>query len=176
MLRTAESVSPRAGLGKTMASFSIPTADAAGYYLPYNAPGFVGDIPNLAKRDGTNWPDWMNIALTGYMAYKALVDVFIAQRLGETWTSEVEPWLNGLASLIWLVPTTAAAVLADQSDPVTWLNFAAGIAFCGNGIMEPIQEQAKDPVTRAVLDGIAIDLNHIWGLLSVAAGAVTFAR
>jgi hypothetical protein len=149
---------------------------AAGYYLPYNAPGFVGDIPNLAKRDGTNWPDWMNIALTGYMAYKALVDVFIAQRLGETWTSEVEPWLNGLASLIWLVPTTAAAVLADQSDPVTWLNFAAGIAFCGNGIMEPIQEQAKDPVTRAVLDGIAIDLNHIWGLLSVAAGAVTFAR
>jgi hypothetical protein len=40
--------------------------------------------------------------------------------------------------------------------------------------MAPVQSKATDPVTQAVVDGIAAELNHIWGLLSVAAAVTAY--
>ena len=85
--------------------------------------------------------------------------------------------MDALACGIWVLPTIAAALYADPSDAsVTWTNFVAGLAFCGSGTMAPAPAKADDPVTIAVLDGIAADLNHIWGLLSVAAAGVAYTK
>jgi hypothetical protein len=73
-----------------------------------------------------------------------------------------------------MAPTIASAVYAKPADPVTWLNLVGGMAFCGNGVMAPVQSKATDPVTQAVVDGIAAELNHIWGLLSVAAAVTAY--
>lgn len=146
---------------------------AAGYYLPYNAPSFFGDIPNLAKLDASSWPDWMNFVMTCVMAIKAFADIGIAKTpLGAGWAQQVEPWVDAVACGVWTLPTMWPILTVQEGDVVTPLNFVGGMAFCGNGAMAPAMAKADDPLTQAVVDGIAAQLNHIWGLLSVAA-AVT---
>ncbi|HEY2265584.1 MAG TPA: hypothetical protein VGI96_23365 [Streptosporangiaceae bacterium] len=147
---------------------------AAGFYLPYNAPSFFGDIPNLASGDVTTWPDWLNLTLTSVMAIKAFADIGIATSPAAEFWAEAEPWFDGASSVFWMAPTIASAVYAKPADPVTWLNLVGGMAFCGNGVMAPVQSKATDPVTQAVVDGIAAELNHIWGLLSVAAAVTAY--
>ena len=142
---------------------------AAGFYLPYNAPSFFGDIPNMAKLDATSWPDWTNFGLTCLMGIKAFVDIPISMSSRSKAWQKVEPWIDGGASVVWMAPTIAAAFYADPSDPVTWLNMVAGLFFCGNGMLAPAVAEAEgDLVAEAAVDALAAVFNHLWGLLSVA--------
>jgi hypothetical protein len=161
---------------------------AAGFYLPYNAPSFFGDIPNLASGDVTTWPDWLNLVLTSIMTVKAFADIGIAKSPAAEFWAEAEPWVDGASSVFWMAPTIASAYYAAQPGPsdsdtdksfdmaTAVLNGIAGMAFCGNGVMAPVQSKDADPVTEAVVDGIAAQLNHIWGLLSVAAAVTGYVK
>lgn len=157
---------------------------AAICYLPYNAPSIMGDIPNLAKLDVTVWADWMNCVLTIVMALKAAADIAIAlSPAATTWAQEFEPWVDLVVCVIWMIPTIGsiatldpAAATADKA--VAGLNFVAGTAFCANGALAPAlaQGSADDPITAVVADSIAAVLNHLWGVLSVAAAATAYAE
>jgi hypothetical protein len=167
---------------------------AAAFYLPYNAPSIFGDIPNLASGDDTTWPDGMNISLTSLMAVKAVADIFVVMTpAAEAW-QEVEPWADGAICLIWMVPTLASVYYTAHPKPpdppeppesetsksfdvaIAVLNGIAGMAFCLNGTLAPAQSVAKDPVTVVAVDSAAAVLNHIWGLLSLAAAATGYAK
>ncbi|HEU5385559.1 MAG TPA: hypothetical protein VFV73_06630 [Streptosporangiaceae bacterium] len=163
------------------------------FYLPYNAPSFFGDIPNLASGDDRTWPDWMNLTMTSLMAIKAVADIGIVKSpAAETW-AEAEPWADGAICLIWMAPTIASAYYAANPEPdpteppesdtakaadlaVAVLNGIAGMAFCLNGTLAPAQALAKDPVTVVAVDSTAAALNHTWGLLSVAAAVTGYAK
>ncbi|HEY2267203.1 MAG TPA: hypothetical protein VGI96_31590, partial [Streptosporangiaceae bacterium] len=163
------------------------------FYLPYNAPSFFGDIPNLASGDDTTWPDWMNLTMTSLMAIKAVADIgIVTSPAAETW-AEAEPWADGAICLLWMVPTIASAYYAANPKPpdppeppesdtsksfdvaIAVLNGIAGLAFCLNGTLAPAQAVAKDPVTVVAVDSTAAALNHTWGLLSVAAAVTGYA-
>jgi hypothetical protein len=128
------------------------------------------------------------------MAVKAVVDIFVVMTpAAEAW-QEVEPWADGAICLVWMVPTLASVYYTAHPKPpdppeppesdtsrsfdvaIAVLNGTAGMAFCLNGTLAPAQSVAKDPVTVVAVDSIAAVLNHIWGLLSVAAAATGYAK
>jgi hypothetical protein len=155
---------------------------AAICYLPYNAPSIMGDLPNLAKRDVTVWADWMNYVLTIVMGLKAAADIAIARSpAAEAWGEQIEPWVDLVASIIWVIPTIGSIATLDPAaapadKAVAGLNFTAGMAFCVNGALAPaLAQAADDPVAAVVVDSIAAVYNHLWGVLSVAAAATAYA-
>ncbi|HEX5303469.1 MAG TPA: hypothetical protein VFW50_41405 [Streptosporangiaceae bacterium] len=156
---------------------------AAVCYLPYNAPSIMGDLPNLAKLDVTVWADWMNYVLTILMGLKAAADILIARSShATTWAEDIEPWVDMVASIIWMIPTIGSIATLDPAakpaaKAVAGLNFVAGTAFCVNGALAPglAQGSADDPVTAVVFDSIAAVFNHLWGVLSVAAAVTVYA-
>jgi hypothetical protein len=156
---------------------------AAVCYLPYNAPSIMGDLPNLAKLDVTVWADWMNYVLTILMGLKAAADIVIARSpAATTWSEDIEPWVDMVASIIWMIPTIGSIATLDPAakpaaKAVAGLNFVAGTAFCVNGALAPAlaQGSADDPVTAVVFDSIAAVFNHLWGVLSVAAAVTVYA-
>jgi hypothetical protein len=157
---------------------------AAICYLPYNAPSIMGDLPNLAKLNVTVWADWMNYVLTGLMGVKAAVDIGLARSpVATTWAQNIEPWVDLVACVIWMIPTIGSIATLDPAakpadKAVAGLNFVASTAFCANGALAPAlaQGSADNPVTAVVVDSIAAVLNHLWGVLSVAAAATAYAE
>jgi hypothetical protein len=155
---------------------------AAICYLPYNAPSIMGDLPNLVKLDASVWADWMNYVLTGVMGLKAAADIAIARSpAATTWGEEIEPWVDFVASIIWVIPTIGSIATLDPTatpadKAVAGLNFVAGMAFNVNGALAPAlaQGSADDPITAVVVDSIAAVFNHLWGVLSVAAAATAY--
>lgn len=156
---------------------------AAVCYLPYNAPSIMGDLPNLAKLDVTVWADWMNYVLTLVMGVKAAADIAIARSPAATmWGDKIEPWVDFVASIIWVIPTIGSIATLDPAaapadKAVAGLNFTAGMAFNVNGALAPaLAQAADDPVLAVVVDSIAAVYNHLWGVLSVAAAATAYAE
>jgi hypothetical protein len=153
------------------------------FYIPYNMPSFIGDIPDL---DGAVWYAVFNQVLTDVMTCKAFADGAVsvyaiqagaAGEAAETYLEKASPWLDCISCIIWLAPTIAPICsplgTTKYATAIGVMNLIGGIAFDLTGMLSPGIAATNDPDTWVGLVATAVVCNVIYGDLAVAAGGLS---
>ncbi len=164
-----------AGFAKKYPESVIPPVLAALFYIPYNMPSFIGDIPDIQDE---NWYVLLNLVLTGVGTGKVIADAGQSFKANEGW-KKASPWVDLALCVIWMVPTFAPIFYpvpqTKYAGAITSMNVFGGLFFNFSGMLSPSIENAQDPETLAGLLVAAGTCNLIYGILAAIAGGLTFA-
>jgi hypothetical protein len=175
------------GFAKKAPQAVVPPVLAAIFYLPYNMPSFIGDIPDL---EDANWSAIMNQILTDLMTLKMIADAAVAfiaaqQRskgqntdTADKWQQKISPWLDAISCVIWMIPTIAPTFgptdATKYSFSIMAMDAIGGACFDLSGVLSPDIAGAKDLESCIGFVTAVGVFNFIYGSLAAAAGGLSF--